>query len=133
ESVSARRLILAEEGESVALYLWDGGERCLRCLTAISPDTLEGVINQYELGNAFFAYESEDPNARALDPCSLLLEAEPTLAQLAISVPLSDTDRLLLALDFNPNTQLRYADATGAEVVREGGRTLRIHPGGTIT
>ena len=133
DALSARRLILAEEGGAVALHLWDGGTGYFRCSTAITADTLETAINQYELGNAFFAFESEDPNAGAVDPYSLFLETEPALPQISISVPLSDTDRLLLALDFNPNTQFRYADATGAEVVREGGRTLRIHPDGTIT
>ena len=133
EPLSARRLILAEAQGGVALYLWDGEDGFLRCDTALSLDTLESTVNQYELGNARFAYESDDPNARAVDPYSLFLDPAPVLPQLTIAVPLSDTDRLLLALDFNPNTQFRYADATGAEVVREGGRTLRIHPDGTIT
>ena len=55
------------------------------------------------------------------------------LPQLTISIPLADADRLLTALDFNPNTQYRYVDASGTEVVREGDRTLRIHTDGTIT
>lgn len=133
EELSARRLILSAEEDGVVLYLWDGGSGYFRCHTAISPDTLETTISQYELGNAFFAYESTDPNAQYVDPYSLFLENEPALPELSVSVPLSDTDRLLVALDFNPNTQFRYADASGAEVVREGGRTLRIHPDGTIT
>ena len=133
EELSARRLILAPEDGGVALYLWDGGSGYFRCRTALSPDTVETTISQYELGNAFFAYESQEPGAQSVNPYSLFLEEEPALPALSISVPLSDTDRVLVALDFNPNTQFRYADASGAEVVREGGRTLRIHPDGTIT
>ena len=133
EELSARRLILAAEGDGVVLHLWDGESGYFRCATALSQDTLETTISRYELGNAFFAYESADPNAQSVDPYSLFLEQEPALPELSVSVPLSDSDRLLVALDFNPNTQFRYADASGAEVVREGGRTLRIHPDGTVT
>ena len=133
ETISARRLILAEENGSVALYLWDGAEGYYRAGTSLSLDALEQTVSQYELGNAFFAYESEDPNARSVAPYSLFLEEEPTLPELSISIPLADIDHLLLALDFNPNTQFRYVDASGAEVVREGGRTLRIHPDGSVS
>lgn len=133
EPLSVRRLVLAEEDGAVALYLWDGGGIYRRCGTSLSPDVLEETISQYELGNAFFAFESEDPNAQAVDPYSLFLEEEPSLPVLSASTPSGTADQLLLALDFNPNTQFRYGDASGAEVVREGGRTLRIHPDGTLS
>ena len=134
DTVSARRLVVAEEdSETVSLYLWDGGDGVFRCATALTPETLEETVSRYELGNAFFAFESPDPNAGAAEPASLFLETPPALPELSITIPLSDTDRLLLALDFNPNTQFRYVDAGGTEVVREGERTLRIHTDGTIT
>ena len=133
ETRTARRLLLAERDGGVALYLWDGADGYSRCATALAADTLEQTVSQYELGNAFFAYESEEPDAHLLDPLSLFLETEPVLPVLAVSTSLSDTDQLLQALDFNPNTQFRYADASGAEVVREGGRTLRIHPDGSLS
>jgi len=132
ESLLARRLIVAETGGLVTLYLWDGGRDYYQCDTSLSPETLEETVNQYELGNACFAYESPDPNAWAADPCSLFLEQTPALPELSVSVPLSDADRLLTALDFNPNTQYRYVDSSGATVVKEGDRTLRIHADGTI-
>lgn len=134
DMVSARRLIVAEEDDgTVSLYLWNGEDGFFHCATALTPETLEETVNRYELGNAFFAFESQDPNAQAAAPCSLFLETPPALPELSIAIPLSDTDRLLLALDFNPNTQFRYVDASGAEVVREGDRTLRLHPDGTLT
>ena len=102
EELSARRLILAPEDGGVTLYLWDGGSGYFRCHTALSPDTVETTISQYELGNAFFAYESQEPGAQSVNPYSLFLEEEPALPALSISVPLSDTDRVLVALDFNP-------------------------------
>ena len=133
ESLTARRLILVEQDGGVMLYLWDGADSYYSCATALTPDILEQAVSQYELGNAFFAFESEDPNAGSVDPYSLFLGTEPELPELSASTALSDTNQLLLALDFNPNTQFRYADASGAEVVREGGRTLRIHPDGTLS
>ena len=133
ESISARYFIISGDESGVTLYLWDGALSYYRCDTSISPESLEQVINQYELGNACFAFECEDPNAGAAAPQSLFLEDTPALPQLTISIPLADTDRLLTALDFNPNTQYRYMDAGGTEVVREGDRTLRIHADGTIT
>ena len=133
QAISARYLVLAGQDEGVTLYLWDGGRNCYRCTTALTPETLEQIVNQYELGNAFFAFESSDINAQSAAPQSLFLEQAPALSQLSVSVPLSDTDRLLTALDFNPNTQYRYVDAGGTEVVREGDRTLRIHPDGTLS
>lgn len=133
DMVSARRLIVAEDDDgTVSLYLWNGEDGFFHCATALTAETLEETVNRYELGNAFFAFESEDPNAQTAAPCSLFLEAPPSLPELSIAIPLSDTDRLLLALDFNPNTQFRYVDASGAEVVREGERTLRLHPDGTL-
>lgn len=133
EAVSARYLVVSGVESGVTLYLWDGAQSYYRCGTSISPESLEQIVNQYELGNACFAFECEDPNAQAAAPQSLFLEETPTLPQLTISIPLADTDRLLTALDFNPNTQYRYMDAGGTEVVREGDRTLRIHTDGTIT
>ena len=47
--------------------------------------------------------------------------------------PVYDTDFLLSTLNFNPNTQNRYSDAAGTEVIRESGRILRIHADGTIS
>lgn len=133
EDVTARYLIVSADESAVALYLWDGALGYYRCDTAISPESLEQIVNQYELGNACFAFECPDPNAQAAAPQSLFLEEDPMLPQLTISIPLADADRLLTALDFNPNTQYRYVDASGTEVVREGDRTLRIHTDGTIT
>lgn len=105
ESVSARRLILAGEGDGVSLYLWDDAAGYYRCDTALSPEILEQTVNQYELGNAFFAFESSDPYVQSVSPYSLFLDPEPVLPELSISIPLSDSDRLLLSLGFNPNTQ----------------------------
>lgn len=131
--LSARRLLLAEEGEQVALYLWDdAGGGFYRCATELPPELLEETVGRYELGGAAFAFESADPNAAFAAPCSLFLSPLPDLPDLSVSVPLSDTGLLLSRMGFNPNTQNRYLDASGAEVVMEQGRSLRIRPDGVI-
>lgn len=133
QAISARYLLLSGREGGVDLYLWDGSRNCYCCTTSLTLESLEQIVNQYELGNAYFAFESADINAQSAAPQSLFLEEMPSLPQLSISVPLSDTDRLLTALDFNPNTQYRYVDAGGTEVVREGDRTLRIYTDGTLS
>lgn len=131
--LSARRLVLSEQGDRVVLYLWDeDGGGFYRCDTELPVELLEETAGRYELGGAFFAFESADPNAASAAPCSLFLDPLPVLQNLSVSVPLSDTGVLLSRLGFNPNTQNRYLDASGAEVVIEQGRSLRIRPDGVI-
>lgn len=130
ESLSPRRLVVAERGEGTALYLWDESGGCFWGETALPREVLEETVGRYELGGAFFAFESQ--NADAAAPCSLFLETPPELPQLTASVPLADTSLLLTKLGFNPNTQNRYVDGSGAEVVMESGRSLRLRSDGEI-
>ena len=130
---SAWQLVIAEEDGSVFLHCWDGEKLYYRSHTAISPEDLQEVVSLYELGNAFFAYESNDPHAQAVAPLSLFLEETPVVPQLSASSALSDTTHLLASLHFNPNTQNRYLDSDGTEVISESNnRTLRIHADGTV-
>ena len=132
EAIYARRLAVAEREGRVVLYLWDGEETCLRCDTALTAEALLDTVGRYELGNAQFALNvaAQYP---MLDPCSLFLEEEPELPVLSVALSVSDTDRLLTVMGFNPNTQNRYPDASGTQVIMENGRTLRIYTDGTVT
>lgn len=131
DAVFARRLVLAEENGAVALYLWDGANRCYRSGTALSAGDLNAVVSQYELGNAFFAFEGTGDHVLA--PYSLLPGEEPRLPQLAAVSSLSDTTHLLASLGFNPNTQNRYWESETTEVISESnGRTLRLSTDGTV-
>ena len=133
DSISARYLVIAEEKGSVTLHIWDGAQHYYRSGTALSPEDLDEIISLYELGNAFFAFESTDPHAQSAAPCSLFLEETPELPELSSDSPLSDTTLLLASLHFNPNTQNRYRDSDGTEVISESNnRTLRIHTDGTV-
>lgn len=133
ETVYARRLAVAERGDRVVLYLWDGDETCLRCDTALTSEDLSDTVSQYELGNAQLALDAAITQYPSLDPCSLFLEEEPALPTLSAALPLSDTGRLLTVMGFNPNTQNRYPDASGTQVIMENGRTLRIYADDTVT
>jgi hypothetical protein len=133
DQFSAWHIVIAEEVGSVFLHCWDGESRYYRSRTAIPPEDLQEVVSLYELGNAFFAYESNDSHAQTIAPLSLFLEETPVIPQLSASSPLSDTTLLLASLHFNPNTQNRYLDSDGTEVISESNnRTLRIHADGTV-
>lgn len=130
----ARRLVISAGGEdTVWLYLWDGAESYVRCSVAIPLSYLTELVGAYELGNAFFAFDNGDmvTDFAALDPYSLFSETLPPLPALSSS-RFSDTDVLLSTLGFNPNTNSRYTDSSGTEVVLGGDRTLHIRTDGVV-
>lgn len=134
DGISARRLVVASQSDSVYLYLWDGGSSYLRCTTAVSTENLETAIGNYELGSARFAFDDADPalHSEEVAPYSLFLAEEPELPVLSATASLADTDALLNTLRFNPYTKNRYAEPNGTEVIYESERTLRIRTDGSI-
>ena len=128
---SARYLALSGQENGIALYLWDGATLCYRCDTSLPLEELERIVNQYELGNARFAFELSG-SGEALAPFSLLIDETPELPVLSGTTALSDTTRLLTLLNFNPNTNYRYPESDGSETVVEGDRSIRLHPNGTV-
>ena len=131
-SFHARYLLLSGQGETVTLYFWDGASLSYRCDTDLSSAELETTVNRYESGNTHFAYDLPE-EAGELAPFSLLPDTLPELPVLSTRAALSDTDRLLTLLDFNPNTNYRYPESDGSETVIEGERSVRIRPNGTVT
>lgn len=83
------------------LYLSDGSTY-LSCSVAVSASRLADTVSSYELGGAFFAFESAEaePLFASLAPCSLFLNPLPQVSALSAKTPLSDTDWLLSALGF---------------------------------
>lgn len=134
EDLTARRLLISAQRGGAVLYLWDGGEECLRASTAVSSESVEQVIGRYELGAASFALDAgpESP-AQALDPCSLLPERSPALPAFTMGSPLAGgTDWLLSALGFNPRSRTRHTESNGTELIMDGDRTLRIRPDDSV-
>jgi len=118
----------------VTLYLWDGDTGYYQAETAATRNDLTETVNRYELGSADLAMDLADENSSyaAVHPCSLFLRELPQLPELSAAVPTQITDRLLLQLDFNPNTKYRSTEASGAELIVENDRSLRVQPNGTV-
>lgn len=126
------RYLAAAAGDSgtVTLYVWDGGESCLHCGTAVSEDELDRIINRYEFNGAMFAFDAG--GLSSLSPCSLLPADVTSLPSLTASVSLPGMETLLSSLGFYPRTNSRYPEADGTEVITEGNRSLRVGADGVI-
>ena len=135
DSVSARQLVISVTAQdTVQLTLWDGKDTYLQCGTAIKADDLRASVNYYELGNAYFAFDYVEsaPYYDQVASCSLFLTTLPTLPVLTASDVPADSSAVLTRLGFNPNTNYRYPESNGTEVIVEGDRSLRISPDGSI-
>ena len=130
-SLAFRYLVLSGADDTVTLYLWDGASLCYRCDTDLSAPELEMTVNQYESGNTHFAFDLANAS-ETLFPYSLLPDTLPDVPVLSAASGLTDTNRLLTLLDFNPNTNYRYPESDGSETVVEGERSVRIRPNGTV-
>ena len=131
--LSVRALAAAEQNGQVVLLLWDGGSRYYQCVTAVQPSTLTEVLDHFELGVSTFAFEDSSGYGQRLSPLSLFPDPLPELPQLTLSAASVPTETLLSALGFNPHTNSRYQDASGAEVVVEGDRVIRISASGAFS
>lgn len=135
DNLSIRTLVISDKGASdVTLYLWDGNTGYYQADTAATRNDLTETVSRYELGSADLAMDLAVENIRYAEvhPCSLFLREQPQPPELSAAVPSQMTDRLLLALDFNPNTKYRSTDANGAELIVENDRSLRVQPNGAV-
>ena len=135
EHRTARQLVLsAAEDNTVQLVLCDGDGTYYQCQTAITGSDLTGVVNLFELGSGYFAFDYTVINDHysRIAPTSLFLETQPQLPILSVSADLPDESSLLEELGFNPHTNSRYTEANGTEVVVEGDHSVRFLPDGTI-
>lgn len=135
DSTTIRRMVVSyQEDVGVSLFVWDGDQHYLRANLSLSSQVLSNIVNDYDLGTAFFAGDSVDiePLCALVDPLSLFLYDLPELPVLTASTVQPDADTLLTALAFNPHTNNRYPSSDGSEVINEGSRSLRIHTNGTV-
>lgn len=131
--LTARRLVIsAGDGDGTALYLWGEGDGCRYGQSAVSLEELDSVVNRYELNGAFFAADSQEPDAAKIAPCSLFLLEPPQLPALTVDAALPESGGLLAAMGFYPRTNSRYTESSGVEVITDGDRTLRLNPDGSI-
>lgn len=130
--LSVRRVLLQAEGSTVRLFLWDGGSACFVCPTALTADGLREVVAEYQLGRAWFAFDQPE-NYSHVAPFSLFSDQFDPPPDLSVSSTITDSSALMLALSFNPHTNSRYSESSGAEVVVEGDRTLSIRSDGEVS
>ena len=135
EHITARQLVLSTaENDVVQLVITDGDSAWFQCDTAVSSSDLTNLLNHFELGNGYFAYDYtilSDHYSR-IAPTSLFLEELPQLPVLAVISQLPNESSLLENLGFNPHTNSRYTEANGTEVVVEGNHSVRFLPDGTV-
>lgn len=124
-----RRMALSAGSGAVTLWLTDD-ESWLRCSTKVSADALRSAISNAQLSSVAFAWEL---NETGTAPYTLLLTGDlPQPAPLDSESGVQPKDPLLDALGFNPNTNSRYTESNGTEVVRDGERILRIQTDSTL-
>ena len=129
QDLNVRRMALSVEQDTVTLFFTNDA-RYLRCTTKVSVEALLNLISGVQMDTVAFAYELDDS---ASSPYSLLHTGELRNYPLLTSVSAAQSpDSLLSALGFNPNTNSRYTESNGTEVVRDGERTLRIEPDSTL-
>ena len=66
-------------------------------------------------------------------PFSLFSDQLAPPPNLSVTSAVTDSSALMLALSFNPHTNFRYSESSGAEVVVEGDRTLSIRSDGEVS
>lgn len=125
-----RALALTTARETAVLFfiLEDGS--VVRCECALSSSAVREVTAAFAPNAGMFAYESDYD---ALSPYTILVQQVSGAAQMSASVPAGySAYNLLTALDFNAHTYARYIESSGAEVVMQSPRMLRIGTDGTV-
>ena len=127
--ISPRRMVLSAEEDAVTLCLTDD-TTFLSCTTKVSADSLRTYIDGCQLPGVTFAWELDET---ATDRYTLLPTGDlPEYPRLASRPAAQPAGTLLSALGFNPNTNSRYTESNGTEVIRDGSRTLRVETDGTL-
>lgn len=122
--------LTTEDAGAAALYLISQDGSIFRCRTALPVSAVSDLADNFSPNSAAFAYES---NYATLAPYTVLVASLTEPVDLLAQVPAGySTYSLLTALDFNAHTNSRYTESSGAEVVVESPRTLRLTSDGTV-
>lgn len=127
-----RAMALTAGGEDkVTLFLLDGSGKITRCATALPISAVRAACEKFPPNGSYFAYET---GYTGLSPYTVLTAETAVLPDMSAERPAGySAYNLLTALDFNAHTLSRYTESSGAEVVEESPRTLRIGPDGTVS
>lgn len=129
---SVRSMALTAEGdEGASLFLLDGEGTIVRCSTALPVSALRSSCEKISPNGSYFAYET---GYTSLAPYTVLMPKITPPPDVTAERPAGySAYNLLTALDFNAHTLSRYTESSGAEVVEESPRTLRIGPNGNVS
>lgn len=123
--------LTTEETGSAMLYLYSEDGSIFRYSTALPASAVAGLTAAYPPNSGSFAFES---NYTPLAPYTVLPGEAVAAPVVNASLPAGySAYNLLTALDFNAHTGYRYTESSGAEVVTESPRTLRLDVDGTVT
>lgn len=127
-----RAMALTAGGEDTALlFLLDGEGRITRCATALPVSAVHAACEKFSPNGSYFAYEKGHHN---LSPYTVLTAEAEAPPDITAERPAGySAYNLLTVLDFNAHTLSRYTESSGAEVVEESPRTLRIAPDGAVS
>lgn len=126
-----RSMALTCEEEDAVLYLRSEAGEVFRYATALPASAVREVCAGLSPNGSTFAYET---NYAPLAPYTVLVAAAEDAPVVRGELPAAySVYNLLTALDFNPHTVFRYTESSGAEVVEESPRTLRIGPNGNVS
>ena len=137
-SGSARRLLLADQGEEQAVLYYSNESEGLyyACSTAVAVHgRLDAAVEPYPPNNTSFAFQQEELYG-ALAPYVMLQPDAPRPRVYAAASPgwmqeENGVEQLLRALSFQPQTSSIYTSSEG-QVVREGTDTLRVGKTGIV-
>mgnify|MGYP006968285072 FL=1 len=130
-SVVRSMALTAEGDEGATLFLLDGEGAITRCATALPVSALRSSCEKISPNGSYFAYET---GYTTLAPYTVLMPRVAPPPDVTAERPAGySAYNLLTALDFNAHTLSRYTESSGAEVVEESPRTLRIGPNGNVS
>lgn len=133
---TARRMVLAKDGDSVAVYYLrarDGTAYC--CATALSWSAVYNKMTDCLPNGAYFNFERSEPFG-SVEPCMVITEEAPELPGLTAvnSMPTAsvEVNAMLDALGMNSYLASPYADKDGTVVFVEGDAEVRIGTDGVL-
>lgn len=134
EDAAARRFILGNVDGELCLYYKDeySGDY-FRVGTALKYSAISGKIAGNALGQAVFAFES-DEKYELLDPYFVFADETVSAAAVSSITPFLSADTNLITLEsfsMNSRTSLDYSESDGSVVYVDGNKMLRISTSGS--
>ena len=134
--INVRRLLLIKQGESADLYFKDEGSGIYyTCHTEVRFNDVEQALDSTMTPNdGMFAFEMESGYDN-IDSYTLFSGTWPEISSFSITSPLQsveEQERLMTELGFNPDSEARYEESDGTNVIVESNAVLRFTAAGNV-